>query len=154
GCEFAFVLDEFLVVVGISDAVEIATVNSFGFVVLGDGDCFEPFLAGRDVNVAAHEVHEVSALQKKLSHPGVIVVLLRDVAVATLFGFFCADRVGNEGRISLTGKSRSGDSLLSVVEPFAVGVLRADENRATRTCRRDAMAGYGAIYAEHIDIVA
>ena len=38
-------------------------MDGFRFVVLGNDDGFEAFFAGGDVDVAAHEIHEVGALQ-------------------------------------------------------------------------------------------
>ena len=63
GSELAMMVHKFLVIVGIGDALEIAAVDGLGLVMLGDGDGFEALLAGGDVDVAAHEVHEVGALQ-------------------------------------------------------------------------------------------
>src|SRR5271170_601187 len=54
GGEFAMMGLEFLVVVGVGDALQVAAVDGFGFVVFRDGDRFKTFLAGGDVNIAAH----------------------------------------------------------------------------------------------------
>jgi hypothetical protein len=56
------VFDELFVVFGIGNALEVAAIDGFGFIVLSDGHGFEAFLAGGDVNVATHEIHEVRAL--------------------------------------------------------------------------------------------
>ncbi len=92
--------------------------------------------------------------KQELRHPGVVVVGGRDVAIAALLGFFGANGVRHEGAESLAGKTGSGNSLLRVVEPVAVRVLRTDENRAGRARGGDAMAGDGAVDAEHVDVVA
>ncbi len=63
GGQLAMAGDKFFEIVGIGDALEVAAINGFRLVVLGDGNGFEPALAGGDVNVAAHEIHEVGALE-------------------------------------------------------------------------------------------
>ncbi len=62
GAELAVMVHKLFVIVGIGDAMKIATVNGFGFIMFGNGDGFETFAAGGDVNVAAHEIHEIGAL--------------------------------------------------------------------------------------------
>ena len=130
GGKLAMAADKFLEIVGIGDALEVAAVNRFGLIVFGDGDGFESAFAGGDVNVAAHEIHEIGALEQELGHPGVVVVGGGDVAVAALFGFFAAHGVRNESAVGLAGKTFGGDGLLRVVEPFAIGVLRTDQHGA------------------------
>ena len=63
-----------LVILRIGDLLEVAADDRRRFVVLGDGHGFEAALAFGHVNVAAHEVHEVRALEQQLRHPGVVVV--------------------------------------------------------------------------------
>ena len=48
-------LDELFVVVGLGDALKVAAVDGFGFIVPSDGHGFKAFLAGGDINVTAHE---------------------------------------------------------------------------------------------------
>src|ERR1700693_4161438 len=79
---------ELFVVIGISDALEIAAIDGFGLVMLGDGYGVEAFFAGGHVNVAAHEIHEVCTLQQELGHPRVVVVGGGDVAIAALVCLF------------------------------------------------------------------
>ena len=122
--------------------------------MLSNGDGCETFLAGGDINVASHEVHKVGAFEEKLGHPGVVVVLRGNVAIAALFGFLGAHRVGNEGGEGLAGEARGRNGLLGVVEPIAIGVLRTDEHGARRARGRNAMAGDGAVDAEHVNVVA
>ena len=92
--------------------------------------------------------------KQELGHPGVVVVGGGDVAIAALLGFFGANGVRNECAEGLAGETRCGNGLLRVVEPVAVGVLRTDEDGAGRARGRDAMAGDGAVDAEHVDVVA
>ena len=63
GGKFAAMVNELFIVGGIGDALEIAAVDGFGFVVFGDGYGFETFLASGNVHVAAHEIHEIRALK-------------------------------------------------------------------------------------------
>ena len=51
-------------------------------------------------------------------------------------------------------KPGGGDGLLLLVEPVAVGVLRADDDCAGGSDGGDAVASDGAVDAEHVDIVA
>jgi len=76
-----------------------------GFVVLGNGYRLESMLGGGDVNVAAHEIHEISALQQELRHPGIIVSFGGDVAIAALFGFFGTYRVRHKSGKRLSGEA-------------------------------------------------
>ena len=92
--------------------------------------------------------------EKELGHPGVVVVGGGDVAIAALLGFFGANRVRNERAERLAGKAGCGNGLLRVVEPVAVRILRTDEDGAGRARGGDAMAGDGAVDAEHVDVVA
>lgn len=78
---------KFLVVVRISDALEIATIDGFGLIVFGNGHGFEAFVASRDINITAHEIHKVRALQEELGHPSVVIVSGGNVAIAALFRF-------------------------------------------------------------------
>ena len=154
GGEFAAVRDEFLVVAGIGDALQVAAVDGVGLIMFSDGHGFQPVVSGRHIDVAAHEIHEVGALEQELGQPGVVVVGGGNVAIAALLGFLCANRVRNEGAEGLAGKSRRGDGLLLVVQPFTVRILRTDQHGAGRARRRDAVAGDRAVHAEHVDVVA
>ena len=93
GPQLAASLDELPKIIRISDALKVASVNRFRFIVLGNGDRFESFVARCHVNIAAHKVHEVRALQQKLRHPGVVIVLSGNVAIATLPRFSGSHRV-------------------------------------------------------------
>ena len=76
------------------------------------------------------------------------------MAVGALPGFFGADGMGNKRGVGLARKAGRGDRLLLVVEPLAIGVLRADENGATGAGGGDAMAADGSVDAEHVDVIA
>src|SRR5215469_4600610 len=126
--ELAIVRDKILEVVGIRDALQVAAVDGFRFVVLGDGDGFEAFVAGCDIDVPADEVHKIRTLEQQLRHPGVVVVCGGNVTVGTLLGFASTNGVRYKGAEGLTGKPFGGNGLLLVVEPFAVRILRADQH--------------------------
>src|SRR5580700_6503226 len=76
------------------------------------------------------------------------------MTVAALLRFFGANGVRNECAEGLPGESRSGNSLLRVVEPVAVRILRTYEDGAGGARGGDAMAGDSAVDAEHVDVVA
>ena len=76
------------------------------------------------------------------------------MAIGACLGFSRAHGVRNERAERLAGKAFGGDGLLRVVEPLAIRVLRTDQNRARRARRGDAMAGDGAVDAEHVAVVA
>ena len=123
--------------------------------MFGDGDGFESALAGGDVNIAAHEIHEVGALQEELSHPGVVVVGGGDMAVACTAWSLCRARCAERRCCKAWPEKPSEETVCCcVVEPFAIGVLRADQHGAAGTRGRDAIAGDGAVDAEHVDVVA
>src|SRR5216683_2854693 len=154
GAEFTIMLHKSLEIIGISDAMKVAAVDGFGLVMFGNNDGFKSTFAGGDINVAAHEIHEVGALQEKLGHPGVVVVLSGNMAIAALFCFFGAHGVRDKRRESLAGEPGRGNRLLRVIEPITVGVLRADQHGARRARGSDAMTGDRPIHAEHIDVIA
>ena len=143
-----------LVIVRIGDSLQIAADDGFGLVVFSHRDGFEALLARGHINVTAQEIHEVCALQEELSHPSVVVVLCGDVAIGTLLGFRGAHGVRNKCAEGLAAQSFSRNGLLRVVKPFAIGVLRADENRAGRARRRDAVICYRAVHTKHENVVA
>src|SRR4029077_537215 len=103
---------------------------------------------------AAHEIQQVRALKQNLRHPCVIVVAIRDVAVVAAFRFLSANRVWHECAERSAAQTFGGDRLLRVINPVAILILRADENRARRTNRRYTMAGDSTVDAEHESVIA
>ena len=63
-----------LVILRIRDFLEVAANHRRRFVMFGDGHGFVAALACGHKNIAAHEVHEIRALEQELRHPGVVVV--------------------------------------------------------------------------------
>src|ERR1700675_1171254 len=76
------------------------------------------------------------------------------MAVAALLRFFGANGVRNECAEGLPGETRCGNSLLRVVEPVAVRILRTYEDGAGGTGGSEAMAGDRAVAPEQGDVVA
>ena len=152
--ELAVSCEMLLVIVGIRDLLKVAANHRRRFVMLGHGHRFVAALSRGHKNIAAHEVHEVRALQQQLRHPGVVVVGARDVAIGAAFGFFGAHGVRHEGAEGLSAETFGGDRLLLVVEPVAIGVLRTDQHGAGGTDRRDAIAGHRAVDSQRVDVVA
>src|SRR5579871_6021244 len=147
-------LFEFREVAGVGDFLKVAAEDGGRVVMLGYGDGVESFGAFGDVDVAAHHVHEIGALHEELGHPGVVVAGGGKVAAGAGFGFFGADGVRIVGTETETGKSFGGDGLLHVVEPIAIGILRADDYSAGGAGGRDAVSGDGAIDTQHVNVVA
>ena len=98
--------------------------------MIGDSNGFETYLAGRNVDIAAHKVHEGGTLKEELSHPGIVVVGRGHETVGALLRFLRVDGMWNEPAVRLAKEAGSRSGFLSVVEPLPVGVLRADENCA------------------------
>src|ERR1700735_662812 len=143
-----------LKILRVSDALQIAADDRGRLIVFGDDHSVESLRAIGDINVAAHEVQQVRALQQHLRHPGVVVVAIGNVAIVAGLGLLGAHSVRNKSAERSAAETFGGNGLLHVVEPIAILILRADQDRAGRAHRRDAMAGDGAVNAEHEAIVA
>ncbi len=146
--------DVLFVIVRIRHALQVAAEDGLGLIVFGGDDGLKTFRAVRDVHVAAHVVDEVSALQQEHGHPGVVVARRGDVAIGATLRLSRAHRVRHERRKRFAAEAFGRDGLLRVVEPFAVRILRTDQNGARGPRRRDAMSRHGAVHAEHVTIVA
>ena len=97
----------------------------------------------------------VGALQQHLRHPRVVVVRLRRRGNRRTPSFPSTRTVcGTNVLKAVPAETFGGDSLLHVVEPVAIRILRADHHGAGRARRRDAMARDGAVDAEHEAVVA
>jgi hypothetical protein len=57
-------------------------------------------------------------------------------------------------RERLTAEAFGGDRLLLRIDPFAVLILRTDEDGGARGGGRDAMSRHGAVFGEHENVVA
>ena len=142
-----------LIILRVCDALQIAANDGRGLVMLGDSNSIETFCAVGHINIAAHEIQQVGALKQYLRHPGVVVVAIRDVTIVAAFRFLSANRVWDKCAERSAAQALGGNRLLRVVNPVAILILRADENRARGANRGDTMAGYGAVDAEHEAVV-
>ena len=97
--------DEFVEVVGICDALQVAAIDGLGLIVLCDGDSLKSFAARGHIHVTSHEIHEVGALQQELRHPGIVVVRCGNVAIAALLRFLRTHRVRHERAEGLAGEA-------------------------------------------------
>ena len=101
------------------------------FVPLRPDHGVKPALALADVSVAAEEIHRARAEAEQLRHPRVVVVLLGNVAIgAVLRRADAAGRVRKMRIECLAAVTFGADGLLLRINPFAVRVLRTDDDRA------------------------
>jgi hypothetical protein len=123
-------LDEFLELVGVGQFVQAASDDRLRFVTLGYHHRFQSLVAFRHPAVSADEIHQVGALHQELREPGVVVVILGDVAIAAVLGLGPAHRVRHGGAEGLSGKPFRGNGLLLRVDDGALGIVRAHQDRA------------------------
>src|SRR6266700_7214926 len=76
------------------------------------------------------------------------------MAVGAGFGFLRSYRMRNEGAEGFSAEAFCGDSLLRVVEPVAVVVLRAYEHGASGPHGSHAVTSYSPVYTQSVHIVA
>ena len=76
------------------------------------------------------------------------------MAVVARFGFFGAHGVRHKRAEGRAAESFGGNSLLHVINPVAILILRTDHDGARGTHRGHAMAGHRAIDSEHETVVA
>src|ERR1044072_6380124 len=119
------IAQKFFVVIRVSDLLKRAANYSLGFRMLSGNDHFESIVCC-DVNISSHEIYEVCSLQKQLSQPGIVVVLLRNVTVAAGLCFSCSDGMGNMCIERLSSKPFRRRRLLLRVNPLAVLILRTN----------------------------
>ena len=144
-----------LVVVRIGDLVQMTADRGLRFVRFGPDDGVQSFASFADIGVASEEIHRAGAEAEQLRHPGVVVVVLREMAVGAILRR--ADAAGGvrEMRIErLAAVAFRGNGLLLRINPFAIGVLRTDHDRARGTEHRHAILLHRAVDAEHENVVA
>ena len=125
------------------------------FVTLGDDDRFETVLARSDPAVAAHEVQIVRAVHQQLSHDGVVVFGVAEMAVVALLrAVFAANGVRDVGRERDAAQAVAGDRLLLDVDRLAVVVVAADMHGTRRPHRADAVLHHVAVFGQHVDVVS
>ena len=152
--EFSPVLHVLFVVFGECDLVQRAADDSLRLLALGDDRRVDAVLAAGHPGVPAHEVQVVRPVHEQLRHPGVVVVVARDVAVGALLrSVLAADGVRHVGAEGDAGHALGRDGLLLHVDRFAVVVVGADVDRAARSGRTDAIAGDVAVAGQHVHFV-
>ncbi len=110
--------------------LQVAANHGWWLVVFGDGHGLVAAFACGHVNVAAHEVQEIRALQEQLRHPGIVVVRAETWQSVQPLVSLRAHGVRHEGAEGLSAEAFGGNRLLLVVEPVAVVVLRTHQHRA------------------------
>jgi hypothetical protein len=143
-----------LEILGICDTLQVAADDRGRFIVFGNRDGVKPLLAVRNINVAAHQIQQVCSLKQDLGHPRVVVISIRNVAIVASSGFLRPHGVRHECAEGSAAEPLGGNSLLHVVQPVAILILRTDDDRAGRTNRGDAVARHGAVNSEHESVVA
>ena len=81
--------DMFSVIGRVSDLVQMTADGRLRLVRFGPNDGVEPSLPFADVGVTPEEIHRAGAETEQLRHPGVVVVVLREMAVGAILR--CAD---------------------------------------------------------------
>src|SRR5262245_18115292 len=107
-----------------------------------------------DPSVATDKIDEICPLHQQLRHSRIVVVGLREVTIAADLCLTGADRVWNECAEGMPAVAIRGDCLLLRVEPFAVLVLRTDQDSASRSSRCNPPARYCAVLGQHKDVIA
>ena len=130
GLDEATAFDELLEVGRVGEALQVAALDSGRLRAFRDGYGGEAGFAVGHIDVLAHVVEEVGALDEELRHPGVVITLRGDVAVGALLGFLAAHGVRDVGAEGLAGEAGGRDGLLGLVNPVAVRVLRTDDDGA------------------------
>src|SRR5271170_1153811 len=146
--------DELSVVVWIRELLEVAAGDYRRLCACCDRDSGKAVLAVRDIDVLAHEVQEIRSLYEQLRHPGIIVACCGDVTVRAALCLTSANSMWNVGTESLPAETGRRHSLLCLVDPVAIRILRTDYYGACRAHRRDFVACHRAINTEHVHIIA
>ena len=165
-------LDVLAVIVGIGQGVQAAADDGLGLFPLGHLHGIQTAIAGGHPAIAADEVDEVRALHQELGHDGVVVFVLRYMAVAAHLGLegagprelrrprgnalgqSAADGVRHVGAEGDAAEPLAGDGLLLHVNRLAVAVVGTDVDRARGPRRPDAVARRVAVAGQHEDVVA
>ena len=111
----------FLVIVRICITLEIAPNHGLRLIPLGDRRRFDMF-AQTNPGVMTHKIDEVRSLQEQLGHDRVVIILRRNVAIATSLGLFFALGVRIMRRERLRGMAAGRDRGLLDVKLLAIDV--------------------------------
>src|SRR5205085_7275916 len=113
----------------------------------------EPVLAFADIRVTSEEIYGAGPEPEELCHPGVVVVVLREMTVGAILGRSDAAGGMREVRIErLAAIAFRRESLRLRVDPFAIRILRADHDRARRTDHRHPVLLHRAIDPKHENV--
>src|SRR5262244_2408097 len=127
-----------LVPVGICYGVQTAADNGLRLFAFCCDDRLVSLLAFTDVYISADEIVEIGPLHQELGHQRVVVVLCGDVAVGAALGLFATHRMRETRTEGLAAVTLGGNRLLLEIDPLAVRVLRAYQDRASGPHRREA----------------
>ena len=111
----------FLVIVRICITLEIAANHGLRLIPLGDRRGLDMFTQ-TNPGVMTHKIDEVRSLQEQLRHDRVVIVLRRNVAIATSLGLFFALGVRVMRRERLRGMAAGRDRGLLDIELLAVDI--------------------------------
>ena len=127
-------VDVLLIVRRVGELVQMTADGGLRFVLFGPNNGMKSFPAFADVGVASEEIHRAGAEAEQLRHPRVVVVVVREMTVGAVFRRADAARRVREMRIErLTAVTFGGKCLLLRINPFAIRILRTDDDRARRT---------------------
>src|SRR6202011_3082769 len=114
-----------LLVVGrVGDAVQMTSDGRLRLICLRPNNSVQSLAAFSDIRVTSKEIHRARAETEQLRHPGIVVVLLRQMAVGTILGRADAARRVGEVRIErLTAVTFRRKSLLLRIDPLTIRVL-------------------------------
>ena len=153
--ENSFVLDVFAVIVGVRQFVQETADDGLGFGLLGDNGGMQAVLSTSNPAVFSDKVHVVGAVHEQLGHDGIVVIILREMAIRAHFCFaFGAHGVRNVRAEGDSTQSIRGDGLLLNVDRFPVGVVGTDMNGTRGASGIDAISCDVAITRQHVDIVS
>src|SRR4051812_27007889 len=111
----------FPVIVRVGDLVEMTADRRLRLVRLRPDHRVESVLAFTDIRVTSEEIHGPGSEAEELRHPGVVVVVLREMTVGAILR--CADAAGGvrEVRVErLAAIALRRESLRLRVNPFAI----------------------------------
>ena len=161
-------MDVLVEIVRISDFVQAAPDDRLWFGLFGDDDPFEAMLTGSDPAVFSDEVRRTGALHEQLRHDRIVVVVDRQMAIATGFRLVGSrrpsrmagvptrapsDRVRNIGAKCDPAEPLAADGLLLNVDRFAVAVVTPNMDGTGAASRSDAVPCDISIPSDHVDIV-
>ena len=139
--------------IGIGIFVQIGADHRLRLAPFGDAHRLET-LVEPDPGVQPDEIDEVGALQQQLRHDRIVVVGLRQMAVAAGLGLGLPHRVREVRRERLAREARRRDRRLLHIDALAVDVGRRQDQRRGRAHRRDDVALGGLVPAELEHLVA